>query len=137
MFGDDSLVEVDPRSAHVVARIHACAGPQGLAYAAGQLWVGCTSSGELIEIATAARRVVRRIPYDAADGVAFTGSVFRVTSDRGPSTGIVVPHSRALSGNLRLSDVFIGDANADVAEAGDGVWVSSPDEGTLYKIPRS
>jgi len=38
---------------------------------------------------------------------------------------------------VHLSDAFIGDANADVASAGNGIWVSSPDEGTVYKIPRS
>jgi hypothetical protein len=45
------------------------------------------------------------------------------------------PRTGSLTDNVKLSDVFIGDANADVVAAGDGVFVSSPDEGAVYKLP--
>lgn len=137
VFGEDSVAEVDPRTQRVVAHIKACGGPQGLAYAAGQLWVGCTNDGELVDIDPQSRSVVRRIGYEAADAVTNTGSTLRVTSDQGPSTAVLDPHTGRLTHNAKLSDAFIGDANADVVAAGNGVWVSSPDEGTVYKVPLS
>jgi hypothetical protein len=77
---------------------------------------------------------VRRIPYEAADAVTNTGSTLRVTSDDGPSTAMLDPRTGKLTQKVKLSDAFIGDANADVTAAGDAVWVSSPDEGTIYEI---
>jgi YVTN family beta-propeller protein len=137
VFADNAVVEVDPRTRRVIARIRACQGPQGLAYAAGQLWVGCTDGSELVDIDAASRRVLRRIRYEAADAVTRTGFGLRVTSDNGPSTGVLDPSTGELSHKVQLSDAFIGDANADVVAAGDGIWVSSPDEGTVYRVPPS
>jgi outer membrane protein assembly factor BamB len=124
-------------SRRVLAHVKACGGPQGLAYSAGQLWVGCTNDGELVDIDAQSRKVVRRVTYDAADAVTNAGASLRVTSDDGPSTGALDPRTGKLTANVKLSDAFIGDANADVVAVGDGVWVSSPDEGTLYKPPSS
>jgi len=45
------------------------------------------------------------------------------------------PTTGRLTDNVKLSDAFIGDANADVVAAGDGVWVSSPDQAAVYKAP--
>jgi hypothetical protein len=33
-----------------------------------------------------------------------------------------------------LSDTLIADANSGVIQAGGGLWVSSPDEGTVYRL---
>ncbi len=134
VFGDDSVVEVDPSTRRVIARIRACAGPQGLAYAAGQLWVACTTSGELVAVDPQSRRVVRRISYEAADAVTHAGPVLRVTSDNGPSTGVLEPATAKVSRTVHLSDAFISDANSDVVAADGAIWVSSPDEGTVYRI---
>jgi len=35
---------------------------------------------------------------------------------------------------VKLSNGFISDANADVVSAGNGTWVSSPDEGVVYRL---
>ena len=53
----------------------------------------------------------------------------------GPAAGRLDPRTAALSRQVRLSDIFIGDANADVVAVGSGIWVSSPDEGAIYRIP--
>lgn len=135
VFGENTVAEVDPRTRRVVAHIQACVGPQGLAYAAGRVWVGCTNDGVLAEIDPASRRVVRRTAYNAADAVTPAGSVLRVTSDSGPSTAVLDPSTGTLTHNVQLSDGFVGDANADVVSAGDAVWVSSPDEGVVYRVP--
>jgi DNA-binding beta-propeller fold protein YncE len=135
VFGDDSVAEVDPHTKRVLAHIKACGGPQGLAYADGQLWVGCTNDGVLVDIDAQTRKVVRRVTYEAADAVTNTGTTLRVTSDQGPSTAMLDARSGRLTGNVKLSDAFIGDANADVVAAGGSVWVSSPDEGAVYKLP--
>jgi sugar lactone lactonase YvrE len=132
VFGDNALAEVNPRTMRVVTWVHACGGPQGVAYSAGQVWVGCTNSGELVDVDATSHRVVRRIAYKAADGVISAGSVLRVTSDSGPSTGVLDPRTGHLSHSVRLSVTFIGDANADLAELAGRVWVSSPDEGAIY-----
>ena len=79
--------------------------------------------------------MVRRVPYVSADAVTQTGGALRVTSDDGPSTAVLDPLTGALSHKAKLSDAFIGDANADVVAAGGSVWVSSPDEGTVYRVP--
>ena len=135
VFGDNTVAEVDPLTRRVVARIQACVGPQGLTYAAGRIWVGCTNDGVLAEIDPATRRVVRRTAYNAADAVTNTGSEVRVTSDSGPSTAVLDPHTGALSHKVQLSDGFIGDANADVVSTNGAIWVSSPDEGVVYRLP--
>lgn len=135
VFGDDSVAEVDPHSRRVVAHIKACGGPQGLAYAAGQLWVGCTNDGVLVDIDARSRKVVRHVTYEAADAVTNTGATMQVTSDQGPSTAALDPRTGRLTGNVKLSDAFIGDANADVVAAAGDVWVSSPDEGIVYRMP--
>jgi streptogramin lyase len=135
VFGDNSVVEVDPRAGRVLARVRACGGPQGLAESAGQLWVGCTTDGELVDIDVRSHKVVRTLPYDAADGVVRAGSYLRVTSDNGPSTGLLNPGSGHLTDNVKLSDGFIDDANADAAVLGRHTWVSSPDEGVVYRTP--
>lgn len=134
VFGEDSVAEVDPGTQRVVARIRTCAGPQGLAYAAGHLWVGCTTSGELAEVDPQSRRVVRRISYEAADAVTRAGPVLRVTSDNGPSTGVLDPATAKVSRTVHLSNAFISDANSDVVAADGAIWVSSPDEGIVYRI---
>ena len=136
VFADNAVVEVDPRTRRVVARIRACQGPQGLAYAGGQLWVGCTDGSELVDI----DRGVAQGRCDAFPTRQPTPSrgretALRVTSDNGPSTGVLDPRTGELSHKVQLSDAFIGDANADVVAAGGGVWVSSPDEGTVYRVP--
>lgn len=97
--------------------------------------VGCTNDGQLVDVDPQSRSVVRRITYDAADAVTDTGSTLRVTSDDGPSTALLDPRTGRLTHKVKLSDVFIGDANADVTSISDGVWVSSPDEGTVYEVP--
>lgn len=134
VFGDNTVAEVNPRTRRVVARIPACVGPQGIAYAARRLWVGCTSDGVLAAIDPGSRRIVRRIPYNAADAVTNTGGEVRVTSDSGPSTAVLDPRTGALSRGVQLSNGFIGDANADVVSAGGASWVSSPDEGVVYRV---
>jgi len=136
VFADDLVAEVNPRTRQVVSRVRACAGPQGLASASGRLWVACTTGGELAEIDLHSRRVVRRVPYQAADAVTVTGSSLLVTSDAGPSTAVLDPRHGTLSDRIRLSNGFIADANADVTETGGAVWVSSPDEGAIYRIVR-
>lgn len=136
VFDDDSVAEVDPRTQQVLVHIKACGGPQGLAYADGQLWVGCTNDGELVDIDPQSRKVVKHVTYDAADAVTNTGAALRVTSDQGPSTAVLNARTGTLTGNVKLSNAFIGDANADVAKAGNKIWVSSPDEGALYELRR-
>lgn len=136
VYADDAVAEVNPRSGRVATRVKVCAGPQGLASAAGQLWVACTTSGELVDVDPRTHTVVRRVPYQAADAVRAAGSSLLVTSDAGPSTALLDPVNGALSDRMRLSDGFIGDANADVTAAGGAVWVSSPDEGAVYRIDR-
>jgi hypothetical protein len=90
-----------------------------------------------VDIDPGAHRVIRRVSYNAADGVAQDGSALRVTSDDGPSTARLDPLTGVLSHKVRLSDAFIADANADVAAVGPAVWVSSLDEGTVYRLPSS
>ena len=72
--------------------------------------------------------------YEPADAVTPAGSLLRVTSDDGPSTATLDPHTWKLSGDVKLSNGFISDANADVVSAGNGTWVSSPDEGVVYRL---
>jgi DNA-binding beta-propeller fold protein YncE len=135
VFGDNEVAEVNPRTRRLVARIQACVGPQGIAYAAGRIWVACTNDGVFAAIDRATRRVVRRIAYNAADAVTDTGSELHVTSDSGPSTAVLDPQTGGLTHNVKLSDAFIGDANADVVSAGGAIWVSSPDESAVYRVP--
>jgi YVTN family beta-propeller protein len=137
VFGGNGVVEVNPQTGKVVARVKTAAGPQGLAGAAGQLWVACTTAGQLVDVDLRSRRVVRRVPYQAADGVRVAGSALLVTSDAGPATAMLDPRTGALSHRVRVSNGFIADANADVVGAGGNLWVSSPDEGAVYRIERS
>jgi DNA-binding beta-propeller fold protein YncE len=136
VFADNLVAEVNPQTGKVVTRVKTCAGPQGLASAAGQLWVACTTSGDLVDVDLRSHKIVRRVPYEAADAVRTAGSSLLVTSDAGPSTAMLDPQKGTLSHRVRLSQGFIGDANADVVAGGGAVWVSSPDEGAVYRISR-
>ena len=137
VFGDDAVAEVNPRTGRVVARLKACGGPQGLASASGQLWVACTTAGELVDVDPRSHDIVRRVSYQAADAVRAAGSSLLVTSDAGPATAVLDPRNGTLSDRMRLSSGYIADANADVVAAGGSVWVSSPDEGVVYRIRRT
>jgi DNA-binding beta-propeller fold protein YncE len=136
VFGDNAVAQVDPNTGRLIARVRVCDGPQGLAYSSGQVWVGCTNSGQLADVDARTAKVVRRVPYPAADAVTPDGSKLLVTSDNGPSTAVLDPIMGALSQKVRLSDGYISDANADVTADGGAIWVSSPDEGQLYRISR-
>jgi len=74
------------------------------------------------------------VTYEAADAVTSAGATLRVTGDQGPSTAMLDPRTGRLTDNVKLSDAFIGDANADVVAAGNAIWVSFPDEGTVYEL---
>lgn len=90
VFADNAVAEVDPRTRQVIDRVKACTGPQGLSYLEGQLWVACTSSGELADLSPRSGHVVRRTADGSADGVTSDGPSLLVTSDNGPSVAVSI-----------------------------------------------
>lgn len=128
----DSLVlsRIDPRTNRVAARIaHREDFPQAVAVGAGSVWIagGTTSTGYVLRVDPATRRVVARIPitHGPRDIAVAAGAVW-VSNDEGVSITRIDPATNARVGRVRLG------ARPGRLAAGDGVlWVSGS---RLWKI---
>jgi hypothetical protein len=68
------------------------------------------------------------------DGLAAApGGRILVGLDDGPSLVTLDPRTGALSGRVRFGHGFVDDANVDVTRARGVSWVSSFDEGIVYR----
>lgn len=124
LYGEDTLVSIDPATMEVGPPVEVGGSPCGLAYGAGSVWVEDYGSNEVTRVSAGTGKVeatydVGSQPYDVtfADGAAWV-------TDYGSGT---VSRIDARTGRVRAIDV--GGTPIGIAPAGGSVWAGLGDGG--------
>ena len=113
-----------------------CLTPQGLAEAAGVVWVACTSDGQVVGLdARTLERVADLPDLPSADAVVADGDTVYVVGQLGPTVWTIDARTREVNGKLVLDDQPRTTENVDAALVGDHLWVSHPEGRRLYDVP--
>lgn len=113
-----------------------CLTPQGLAEAAGVVWVACTVDGQVVGLDARTLRPVARIRHlDAADAVVADGDTVYVVGQRGPTVWTIDARTRSLTHTLLLGDAGPTRENVAAAVVGRRLVVTHPDVRRVYGIP--
>jgi DNA-binding beta-propeller fold protein YncE len=113
-----------------------CLTPQGLAEAAGVVWVACTSYGQVVGLdARTLRRVTDLTGLASADAVVADGDTVYVVGQRGPTVWTIDARTRAVTHELVLDDQPRTTENVDAALLDGHLWVSHPEGRRLYDVP--
>jgi len=129
MFGDDTVVRLDPKTRRVLARITAGSRPCGMAIGAGSVWVEDYGFGTVTRIdgktnAVLAQPKVGGQPYDVT--CAFGAAWVTNHADN------TVSRIDAATGKVRT--IKVGQLPTGAAQAGDAVWVTNKGDGTVSRI---
>jgi YVTN family beta-propeller protein len=128
VYGDDTVLRIDPESREVIAHIDAGIAPCGIAVGGGSVWVENYGGNSVTRIDPRTDKAteipVGRAPYDVtyAAGAAWTTNFGEATVSR----------VDARTGEVRA--VKVGDDPVGIAPAGGAVWVSNQGDGTLSRI---
>ena len=115
-----------------------CLSPQGLAVAAGVVWVGCTIDGAVVGYdATTLEPVATLAGLDAADAVVSDGSLVYAVGQAGPTVWVIDPTSREVLGRRTLGEAPTTSENVGAAVVGDQLVVTSPEEDRVYEVALS
>jgi len=113
-----------------------CLTPQGLAEAAGVVWVACTSDGQVVGLdALTLERVADLPDLPSADAVVADGDTVYVVGQLGPTVWTIDARTRAVTHTLVLDGHPRTTENVDAALVGDRLWVSHPEGRRLYDVP--
>jgi streptogramin lyase len=113
-----------------------CTTPQGLAEAAGVLWVACTLESRVVGLDARTLEVVTTFDdVGSADAVVADGDTAYVVGQVGPTVWAIDAASRTISEPLVLDDLGGVTENVDGAIRGDHLVVSHPNGLRLYDIP--
>ena len=105
-----------------------CTSPQGLAEAAGVVWVACTIEGVVVGVDAKTLEVVTTFEgIDSADPVVTDGKTVYVAGQRGPTLWAIDPKARTIGEPVQLDDQLPVGENVDVVLVGDTLVVSHPD----------
>lgn len=113
-----------------------CLSPQGLAEAAGVLWVACTVDGQVVGLDAETLKPVVELPdLGHADAVVSDGSTVYVVGHQGPTVSTIDAASRRVTGELVLGDAPATSENVDAVLAKGSLVVSHPETRRLYGVP--
>ena len=113
-----------------------CLSPQGLAEAAGVVWVACTVDGQVVGLDAKTLKPVVELPdLEYADAVAADGDTVYVVGQQGPTVWTIDAVSRRVTGELVLGDAPATTENVDVVLIRGGLVVSHPETRRLYDVP--
>lgn len=139
-YGDGSVSRVVPRAGGATVRTvsaEPCITPQGLAEAAGVVWVACTVDGKVVGLdARTLEPVTTLANLPAADAVVADGDTVYVVGQQGPTVWTIDAPSRRLTGTLVLGDAHQTQENVAAALVQSRLLVSHPEQQSLYAIPR-
>ena len=112
-----------------------CTGPQGVAELAGNVWVACTVTGNVISIGVRGESSTTIEDVPDADAVVAHEDTVYVVGQSGPTVYAI----DAATGEIR-DEVVLGDAaktqeNVGAAVVGDQLVVTHPDARTIYTLP--
>jgi DNA-binding beta-propeller fold protein YncE len=113
-----------------------CLTPQGIAEAAGVVWVACTVDGQVVGLDPGTLAPVVALPgLAAADAVVADGDTVYVVGQAGPTVWTLDARSRKVTGELVLDDAAQTRENVDAAMVGRHLVVSHPEARRLYDVP--
>jgi sugar lactone lactonase YvrE len=113
-----------------------CSGPQGIAEAAGRVWVACTLSGKAVALDARTMRQVAEVPgLPDADAVVADGATVYVVGQSGPTVYAIGSRSGSLTRTVRLDDVPGTTENVGAAVVGSDLVVTQPDVRKVYSLP--
>ena len=113
-----------------------CLTPQGLAEAAGVIWVACTLEGRVVGLDTESLEVVASFDgLEAADAILADRDTVYAVGQVGPTVWAIDARRRAVVTKLVLDEVGATRENVGAALVGRRVVVSHPDAFRLYDVP--
>ena len=113
-----------------------CSGPQGVAEAAGRVWVSCTLSGKAVALDTDSMKQVAEVPdLPDADAVVANGDSVYVVGQSGPTVYVLDAATGELQDTLRLGDAPPSSENVGAALVGGDLVVTHPDVAEVYTLP--
>lgn len=113
-----------------------CLSPQGLAEAAGIVWVACTVDGQVVGLDAGTLKPVAELPgLDSADAVVADGDTVYVVGQEGPTVWTIDARTHEVTGELVLDGAAATTENVGVALLARSLVVSHPDAGRLYDVP--
>jgi len=128
---DNTVSRLDPKTGKVLAKITTDAGPCGMAYGAGSIWVEdyTASSATRIDVATSKATTipVGTSPYD----VTFAGGAAWVTN-YGDATV-----TRIDAATNHTATIKVGQHPVGIAPAGGAIWVADSGSGSVSRIDQS
>jgi outer membrane protein assembly factor BamB len=115
-----------------------CLSPQGLAEAAGVVWVACTVDGQVVGLDAETLRPVVELPdRPYADAVVADGDTVYVVGQEGPTVWTIDAKAQEVTGELVLGDAPPTRENVAAALVGDTLVVTHPEVSRAYEVPVS
>jgi len=138
-YGDGSLTGVHRTTGRIgPTRAGVCRGPQGVAVAAGTVWVACTDDHVLLALSATDLAELARFPLKDADAVTASGNRVYAVGQSGPTVLVVDAVGRAELGRVPLGGYpAVGDGNVDAAVVADALVVTHPEARRVWRVPRS
>jgi streptogramin lyase len=118
------------------AALTGCVGPQGIAEAAGKVWVSCTLNGAVVVLDADTLEQVTEIPdVPDADAVVADGDTVYVVGQAGPTIWVVDAASDEVRDSIVLDDAPTTSENVGAAVVGADLVVTHPDVRKVYTMP--
>lgn len=115
-----------------------CLSPQGVAEAAGVVWVTCTTEDRVLGLDADTLEVVATFDgLDGADALVADGETVYAVGQAGPTVWTVDATAREVVARVTLDDAPVTSENVGAAVVGDELAVTHPDASRLYEVPRS
>ena len=134
-FGGTSVSRVAAGRVRTVP-LPGCVGPQGIAEAAGRVWVSCTLSGKAVALDATTMEQVAEVPdLPDADAVVANGPKVYVVGQSGPTVYVLDAATGSLEDTVPLDDAPRTPANVGAAVVGADLVVTHPDVRRIYTLP--
>lgn len=134
-YGGTSVTRVsghDPRTVPLTG----CVGPQGIAEAAGRVWVSCTLSDTVVALDAHTLRQVAAAPdLPSPDALVAHGDTVYVVGQAGPTVWVVDARTGKVEDTVALDDEPRTNENVGAAVVGADLVVTHPEARRIYSLP--
>jgi sugar lactone lactonase YvrE len=115
-----------------------CLSPQGLAEAAGVVWVACTVDGQVVGLDAGTLKPVVELPdLPYADAVVADGDTVYVVGQEGPTVWTIDARAQEVTGEVVLDGAPSTRENVGAALVGDTLVVTHPEVRRAYEVEAS
>lgn len=126
-FGGSALTRVRDGQAET-AQLEDCSGPQGVAEAAGRVWVACTLSSTVVAVdADTLEPVASLRDVTDPDVVVSHADTVYVVGQSGPVVYVIDPATATVRSTTELDDALAAGSDLDAAIVGSALMVTYPD----------